>query len=427
MTVIIICFITLLALGVPLVFVLGASALITLITTTSVPLAIVAQRLFAGLDSFTLMAIPFFVFAGVIMDAGGISRRIVDFSTALIGWITGSLLFVSCLAAAGLAAISGSGSADTAAISSIMQPQIKKRGYDVDFGAAIIACSGSIAQVIPPSLTMIVIAILGNLSIGNLFLAGVIPGILCILALMAIAYFHARTGGDAYRDTTPFSFSHLCRMAVAAIPAFIMPTIVMGGIVGGVFTPTESAAVACFYGLLVSLFVYREIDIKALPGLILKAVSLSSAVMLIIGTASIFSWLIANASVPELLGDWFTQVSSSPAIFLILTTVLFLIVGMFMETIAAILILFPVLFPISQQLGIDAIHFSLIIVLNCAIGTVTPPYGISLFVASNIANRTVLQVASKAGLPLAAMFATLILIILFPSLSLWLPQELGNF
>lgn len=424
---VIICFLALLAIGVPLVFVLGASALITLVTTTSVPLAIVAQRLFAGLDSFTLMAIPFFVFAGALMDAGGISRRIVEFSTALIGWITGSLLFVSCLAAAGLAAISGSGSADTAAISSIMQPQIKKRGYDVDFGAAIIACSGSIAQVIPPSLTMIVIAILGNLSIGNLFLAGVVPGILCILALMAIAYFHARTGGKAYRDTTPFRLSRLCRTAVAAIPAFIMPAIVMGGIVGGVFTPTESAAVACFYGLVVGLFVYREIDFKALPALALKAISLSSAVMLIIGTASIFSWLIANANVPAMLGDWFTQVSSSPAVFLALTTVLFLVVGMFMETIAAILILFPVLFPISQQLGVDPIHFSLIIVLNCAIGTVTPPYGISLFVASNIAERSVLQVAAKAGLPLAAMFVTLVIIILFPALSLWLPHTLGNF
>ena len=197
MTIVFIAFVGLLALGVPVVFVLGASALLALVTTTEVPVTIVSQRVFAGLNSFTLMAIPFFVFAGVIMDAGGISRRIVDFASALIGWVTGSLLLVSCVAAAGLAAISGSGSADTAAISSIMQPQLRRRRYDVDFGAAIIACAGSLAQVIPPSLTMVVVAVIANMSIGALFLSGVVPGLLCIGTLMIASYIHARNGRSA--------------------------------------------------------------------------------------------------------------------------------------------------------------------------------------------------------------------------------------
>jgi C4-dicarboxylate transporter DctM subunit len=425
MTVVLVCFIGMLLLGVPVVFVLGASAVIALVTTTGVPVTIVSQRVFAGLNSFTLMAIPFFVFAGVIMDAGGISRRIVNFASALIGWVTGSLLLVSCVAAAGLAAISGSGSADTAAISSIMQPQLKRRRYDVDFGAAVIACAGSLAQVIPPSLTMVVVAVIANMSIGALFLSGVIPGLLCIVTLMIASYLHAKRGGPQYRDTEPFTLSRLARATYAAAPAFGMPILILGGILGGVFTPTEAAAVSGFYGLLVGLFVYREMKISELPQLILRSASLSAAVMLIIGTASIFAWLIANANVPTLLGEWLRSVSSNPMMFLLIVNGLFLVIGMFMETIAAILIVVPVLMPIARDFGIDPIHFGLVIVFNCAIGTVTPPYGISLFVASSVAGRTVVQVAKKLVSPLAAMFVILALVTFVPEVSLMLPRWAG--
>jgi len=425
MAVILICFASFLVLGVPVVFVLGMSAVVALVTTTDVPLAIVSQRVFAGLNSFTLMAIPFFIFAGVIMDAGGISRRIVDFSAALIGWVTGSLLLVACVAAAGLAAISGSGSADTAAISSIMQPQLRRRRYDVDFAAAIIACAGSLAQVIPPSLTMIIAAIIANVSIGALFLSGVVPGLLAILALMVASYLHARKGGPQYRQTEPFTLERLGRTFYAALPAFGMPVLILGGILGGAFTPTEAAAVAGFYGLLVGLFVYRELKLRDLPQLMLRAASLSAAVMLIIGTSSIFAWLIANANVPTLLGEWLRSVSSNPIVFLLIINVLFLIIGMFMETIAAILIVTPVLLPISAGFGIDPLHLCLVIVMNCAIGTVTPPYGISLFVASSIANRTVLQVSRKLLAPFAAMLVILALVTFFPDLSLALPRWFG--
>ncbi|MBE9636823.1 TRAP transporter large permease [Salipiger mangrovisoli] len=418
-------FVFLLALGVPVVFVLGASAVLALVTTTDVPVAIVSQRVFAGLNSFTLMAIPFFVFAGVIMDAGGISRRIVDFASALIGWVVGSLYQVSCVAAAGLAAISGSGSADTAAISAIMQPQLRRRGYDVDFGAALIACAGSIAQVIPPSLTMVILAVVSNVSIGALFVSGVLPGLMCIVILMLIAYFQAKKGGETYRDAEPFTMARLGRTGWAALPAAGMPVLILGGILGGIFTPTEAAAVSGFYGLLVGAFVYRDLKLSALPGLILRTASLSAAVMLIIGTASVFSWLIANANVPRILGDWIASVSSSQAVFLIIANLLFLFVGMFLETIAAILIIVPVLAPIAAQMGVDPLHFSLLVILNCAIGTVTPPYGVSLFVSSSVAGRTVLQVSRRLGWPLAGLFAMLIAVTFIPDLSLFLPRLFG--
>ncbi|NDV99891.1 TRAP transporter large permease [Salipiger sp. PrR002] len=418
-------FVFLLALGVPVVFVLGASAVLALVTTTDVPVAIVSQRVFAGLNSFTLMAIPFFVFAGVIMDAGGISRRIVDFASALIGWVVGSLYQVSCVAAAGLAAISGSGSADTAAISAIMQPQLRRRGYDVDFGAALIACAGSIAQVIPPSLTMVILAVVSNVSIGALFVSGVLPGLMCIVMLMLIAYFQAKKGGETYRDAEPFTMARLGRTGWAALPAAGMPVLILGGILGGIFTPTEAAAVSGFYGLLVGAFVYRDLKLSALPGLILRTASLSAAVMLIIGTASVFSWLIANANVPQILGNWIASVSSSQVIFLIIANLLFLFVGMFLETIAAILIIVPVLSPIAAQMGVDPLHFSLLVILNCAIGTVTPPYGVSLFVSSSVAGRTVLQVSRRLGWPLAGLFAMLIAVTFIPDLSLFLPRLFG--
>jgi len=425
MAVIALAFFGLLILGVPIVFVLGASAVITLLATTDVPLTIVSQRVFAGLNSFTLMAIPFFVFCGVIMDAGGISRRIVDFASALIGWMVGSLLQVACVAATGLAAISGSGSADVAAISAIMQPQLRRRGYDVDFAAVIIACAGCIAQVIPPSLTMVIIAVITNVSIGGLFLAGVIPGLICIAMLMVVSYLHARKGGPAYRDAEPFTVRRLLRTGWAALPAAGMPIFILGGILGGVFTPTEAAALAGFYGLVVGLFVYRDLKPSMLPGLILKTASLSSAVMLIIGTASVFSWLIANANVPQALGAWITSVSPNKFVFLLIANLLFLGVGMFMETIAAILIMVPVLAPIAASFGVDALHFSLMVIFNCAIGTVTPPYGISLFVASSVAGRSVLQVTRRLAVPLGAMFVMLVLITFVPGVSLLLPRLAG--
>ena len=418
-------FLAFLLIGTPIVFVLGIAATLTLLLTTDVPLTIVSQRVYDGLNSFTIMAIPFFVFAGAIMDAGGISRRIVDFATALVGWVVGSLLMVSVVAATGLAAISGSGSADVAAISSIMQPELRRRRYDIDFSAAVIACAGSLAQVIPPSLMMVVVALVSNLSVGAMFLAGVLPGLMTVPGLLVAAWLHARRGGPQYREVEPFTAARLRRTFVRAVPALGMPVIIIGGIVGGVFTPTEAAAVAVLYGLVIAMVIHRDLRVRDLPALVLRAAALSAAVMIIIGTASIFGWLVANANVPALLAAWIKTVSEQPWTYLLLINVLLMAVGMFMESIAAILILVPVLMPIAIDFGIEPVHFGLVVVMNFAIGMVTPPYGITLFVASSIAERSIVQVSRRMFWPWLMMTAILVLVTYVPDIPLFLPRLAG--
>ncbi len=415
-------FLFLLLFGAPIVFALGVSSLVILTMVMDVPVAIVAQRLYAGLDSFTIMAIPFFVIAGLIMDAGGISRRIVALADALVGWITGSLLLVSVMAATGMGAISGSGSADTAAISSIMQPEIRRRGYDRDFAAAIIAAGGSLAAIIPPSLLMVVIASISNISVGALFLAGIVPGLITSAGLLAISYIYARRGGAQYQVTTPFDRHALLRTFVSAIPAMGLPVIIVGGIIGGIFTPTEAAAVAVLYGLVVGIFLHRELKWHDLPRIILRSAAISASVMIILASASIFSWLVSNARVADSVGTLLRDFSSNPATYLFIVNVLLLVVGMFMESIAAMLILVPVLMPLAMKYGIDPVHFALVVVFNLTIGFITPPYGIALYVAATVAERSILQVARQVWQPLLVMVATLLLITYVPTVGMWLPN-----
>ncbi len=419
-------FLVFLAIGTPIVFVLGIAATLTLLLIQpDIPITIVTQRIYDGLNSFTIMAIPFFVFAGAIMDAGSISRRIVDFASSLVGWIVGSLLMISVVAATGLAAISGSGSADVAAISAIMQPELKRRKYDIDFSAAVIACAGSLAQIIPPSLMMVIVALVSNLSVGAMFLAGVLPGLLTVPGLLATAYIHARRGGPQYRQVEPFSLARVNRTFWAAVPALVMPVIIIGGIVGGIFTPTEAAAVAVAYGLLIALFVYRDLKFREITTLILRAAALSAAVMTIIGTASIFGWLVASANVPALLAAWIKTVSEQAWTFLLLINVMLMLIGMFMESLAAILILVPVLMPIAIDFGIDPVHFGLVVVMNFAIGMVPPPYGITLFVAASVAERNIVQVARRMFWPWLMMTLVLILVTYVPEIGLFLPRLVG--
>ena len=417
-------FLVLLLCGAPIVFALGVSSLAILTLVMEVPVAIVSQRMYAGLDSFMIMAIPFFVFAGLVMDAGGISRRIVALAEALVGWITGSVLLVSVVASTGLAAISGSGSADTAAISSIMQPVVKKRRYDVDFAAAIIAAGGSLASVIPPSLLMVVIAAIANVSVGQLFLAGVVPGLITACGLLTLCYVFARRGGPQYRPTEAFSLGRLKKSFMEALPAIGMPAIVIGGLVGGVFTPTEAAAIAVFYGLAVGLFVYREMRWSQIVPLILRASAVSASVMIILASAAVFSWLVSAAQIPALLQGFLRSISDSPWTFLLFVNILLLVVGMFMESIAAILILVPMLLPMALGYGIDPVHFSLVVVFNLTIGLITPPYGIALYVAATVANRSIIQVARRIGGPLLVMLAVLVLITYVPSVGMALPKWL---
>lgn len=415
-------FLLLLASGMPIVFALGVAALLAIVVLTDVPLVIVAQRIYGGVDSFSLMAIPFFVTAGVLMAEGGIARRFVDLAVALVGWITGSLYLVTIVTGTGLAAISGSGSADTAAVGSILAPEMRKRGYDIDLAASIIAASGALAPIIPPSIIMVVIAITSQLSVGAMFLGGLFPGVLIALGLSVTCWLIAKRSGPVYQNTEPFSLAKLGLAFVAAIPGLTLPVIIVGGIVGGVFTATEAACVAVVVAAVISLFGYREIGFKDLPRLMLRSISLSAAVMIIISTASVFSWIIASLGAPKLLDAWIRSVTDSPIVFLLLVNVLLLVLGMIMESISVILIIMPVLMPIAVGFGIDPVQFGVMVGLNLSIGLITPPYGICLYIAAMVSGRTVEQVCRRIWIPLIPMIIVLLLTSYVPSVVLTLPR-----
>lgn len=416
-------FLLLIVIGMPIVFALGVSAAVTIVAL-DVPVSIISQRMYVGLDSFTIMAIPFFVLAGIIMERGGIARRIVDFSVALVGWITGSLLLVATVAGMGMAAVSGSGAASTAAISSIMLKQMRARGYDIDFSAGLMAAAGTLGPVIPPSIMMVVLATTTNLSIGRAFLGGIVPGVLMGLGIMLASYFFARAGGSAYRDVEPFSVRRLQRTFIDAVPAFLMPLIIVGGIIAGTFTPTEAAAVAVVAGLLISLFIYKEITVGDIPAMLLRAAAISATVLMIISTASVFAWLVASQNLPAVIASALHGATDNPLVFLLLMNVLFIAVGMFMEGISAILVLVPVLLPIATGFGIDPLHFGVVVVINLSLGMITPPYGITLYVASSVAERSVMQVSRKIVLPLLLILAVLLLTTAVPGMATFLPDLL---
>lgn len=419
-------FVVFLLLGMPVVFVLGLTGASAIVFGSDIPVTLISERIFSGLNSFTIMAIPFFVFAGAIMEGGGLSRRIVDFAMALIGWVTGSLYLVAITAATALAAISGSGSADAAAVSSIMQPEFKRRKYDADFAATVIASSSSLAQIIPPSLLLVVVAAISSQSTGALFVAGILPGVLAALGLLGMAYFHARRAGGVYTETTQaFSFGNLLRAFWAALPALFMPVIIVGGIISGVFTATEAAAVAAFYSVLVGALVYRELRFKQLHEAILRTAVLSAAVMLIIGAANVFAWLIAAEQIAATLAEFLLTLTSNKFVFLLLVNLLLLVVGMFMESIAALLILMPIFMPIAMDFGVHPIHFGVLFVFNLAIGMFTPPYGITLFVCASVAERSVIQVARKILKPMLIMMSVLIAVTYFEDITLFLPKFYG--
>lgn len=415
----------LIALGLPIAFVLGLSATATILLTTDVPISLIAHHFFGGMNHFPIMSIPFFILAGVIMEHGGLSRAIIDFATALVGWITGSLLMVSVVAATALAAMSGSGSADSAAVSSIMVPELRRRRYDIDFSAAIIACAGCLAQIIPPSIMFVLIAVANDLSIGALFIAGIVPGLLTLPGFFLICWLHAKNGGPQYRDTQPFSLSRLGRTFVAAAPALGMAVIITGGILGGFFTPTEAACVSVFYGLAIGIFVYRDIGFGDIPKLLLRAAGLSAGILLLIGTGTVFGYLMATAEVPKLLSGLLREHITSALGFLLAVNLLLMILCMFVETFPVIIILSPVLVPIAVSYGIDPIHFGLVFVFNCAIGMITPPIGGVLFVVAAVTGRPIAAIAKRILQPWLVMTSVLLLITVVPELGLFLPRFFG--
>lgn len=412
-----------LIIGVPVAFVLGLTPLVALITQGETPLVLVAQRIFTGMDSPVLMAVPFFILAGNIMGAGGMTQRLVTFCNVLVGPLRGGLAYINVAISMLFAGITGAAVADTSAVGSILIPAMKKEGYDSDFSAAVTATSSTIGPVIPPSIPFIIYGVLGEVSIASLFLAGFVPGILLGLFQMVVIWFYARKRQYPKRSRPPFR--EAMRVSVDAFLVLLMPIIILGGILSGIFTPTESACIAVFYALFISLFVYRDIHLRDLPRILIRTGATSSLVMLVIGTASIFSWLLASEEIPQSVTDAILALTHNKILILLLMNILLLIIGTFMETTASLIILTPVLLPLMLQIGVDPLHFGVILVLNLVIGLTTPPVGVCLFVACAI-GQTNLERISRAILPfLVASIAVLIICTYWEGLIMAIPKFFG--
>ncbi len=402
----------------PIAIAIGAASIAAIVVQGDFPLMMVIQRLFGGTDSFHLMAVPLFMYAGIIMEAGGISRRIIDFANALVGWLPGGMAAVTIVAAMFFAGISGSAAADAAAVGAILIPAMKKSGYDSDFAAAVQASGGSIGVIIPPSIPMIIFGFLTGASIGQLFAAGILPGVLIGLSLICVSTIISRQKG--YAASTIFSLAEVRRTFRRGLLALGAPLIILGGILFGIFTATESAAVAVIYALIVGLFVYRQIRVRDLVFLFREGSITASIVMFIIATASIFSWIAAIEDIPARMAGSLLALTDNPVLLLLLINMVLLIAGTFVETTAALILLVPMITAMLPSLGIDLIQLGVIVVTNLAIGMLTPPMGICLIVSCSISGDN-LAAISKRILPFLAILIIDLLIITFVSpLTMWL-------
>ncbi|MAR71024.1 C4-dicarboxylate ABC transporter permease [Halomonas litopenaei] len=407
-------FVVLMLIGVPIAFTIGASTLATLVVQGT-PLAVVPQQMFQGINTFALVAVPMFILTGDLMAQGAVSRKLVDFADSLFGFLKGGLSLVSVLAGMFFAAISGSGAATTAAVGSSLVPELKRKGYDPASAASLIAASGTIGVVIPPSVPMIIYAVIAQESVSDLFLAGFLPGLAMGLGLGAIALVQAHR--RQYPHGSPLSLATIWRTLRAASWGLMTPVIILGGIFSGVFTPSEAAVVAVVYALLVSLFVYRDLTYRDVYAVMIRSAITTSVIMLVIATSAVLSWTLSSAQVPAQIAQSVLSLSTDPYVILLLVVAVILLTGVFIETASALIILTPVLLPLVTQLGIDPVHFGLIIVVGLAIGMITPPVAINLYVASSV-TQLPLERITRAILPyLLGLIGVLLLVVYVP---LWL-------
>ncbi len=413
-----------LVLTVPIGFSLGIASLAYILYTKQLTFGFIAQNLVTGCDSFPIMAIPFFVFAGELMGGGGISRRLLNVANVFFGRIRGGLAIVTVVVCMFFAAISGSGPATVAAVGGMVVPTMLQKGYDRKFVLALIAAAGSIGVIIPPSIPMVVYSVTTNSSVSKLFLAGFVPGLLIGLVLIGYSYFFAVSHG--YKgDEEPFSAKRALKEVKDSIFALLSPVIILGGIYGGIFTPTEAAAVSVIYSLVIGCLVYRELDLKQLMTVTKNACETTATILIVIGCAAGFSKVLTLGRIPTTVATFLTTMTDSKILILLLINVLLLIVGCFMETLCAIMILAPILFPVVTALGVDVTHFGIIMVVNLAIGFITPPLGVNLFVASRV-GETTLDDVIKGIIPfLIVMIVVLLFITYVPAISMLLPDLLG--
>lgn len=416
-------FVLFLAASVPVALALGASGILYLVVQTDIPLVVVPQRMFAGTDVFILMALPLFILTGNLMTAGGLTTHLVAFVNALVGHLRGGLAQVNTVHSLLFGGISGSAVADVAAEGPVLLPMMKEDGYDMEYAAALTVATACMGPIIPPSIPMVVYGVVSGTSIGALFLGGVVPGVL--IGLLIMGYNHLvvpryhRPPAD--RRRARFSAGALARTSRAGLSVLLLPVIILGGIVGGAFTPTEAAGVAAAYAAVVGLFVLRSLRARDLPRVLGDTAVLSASVMLVVAMASLFSWIIAAERVPALTAELFQAVAGDRHVFLGLVIVLLLFFGTFLEPSSAIIILTPVLLPAAVGLGIDPVHFGAVMVIGMVIGLITPPVGLCLFVVCGLTGLS-LERVSRAALPFVALLVgVLILVAYVPPLTLWLP------
>ncbi len=408
------------AAGIPIAISIVMVSVISLYFFTNIPLVVVPQRLFVGLDSFPLMAIPFFILAGNLMSAGGISERLVNLAKAVVGQVRGGLACTCVLTCLMFASVSGSSVATTFAIGAILIPAMVKHGYPKAMAAAIQASSAELGVLIPPSIPLILYGVSTNTSIGKLFTATILPGMFIAVALLLFIIIWVRVR-DLGRNDADNSLS-FWRALKESFGAIMMPVIILGGIYGGIFTPTEASAVAVVYALVIGGLVYRKLSIADLISVFKRTAISSSTVMLIISAASLFSFLIGRSELPEQLSAFATSQIDSQIGFLLAINLLLFMIGMFVETSAAILILAPILVPVAMQFGVDPVHFGIIMVVNLALGMFTPPLGVNLFAACQVANLAVEKIVPELIPFVLVVISCLFIITWFPGLSLWLPS-----
>ncbi len=408
--------------GMPISIALGLTVLAFLFTMTNIPIEIVSQRLFTGLDSFAIMAIPFFILAGNFLTRGGVARRMIRFAMALVGHLHGGLAMAGVFACALFAAVSGSSPATVVAIGSIMIPAAVRAGYPKRFGVGAIGTAGALGILIPPSIVMVIYAVSTNTSVGKLFIAGIIPGILLAALLMGITWIIAKRNN--YPRMQRAGFKEILVSFREAIWGLLLIFIVIGGIYGGLFTPTEAAAMSAVYAFIVAVFVYKDLKLREVGRVLLESANMSAMLLYIITNAILFSFLLTSENIPQAMAQWIIDQHLAVWTFLLACNLILLIAGNFMEPSSIVLLLAPIMFPVAMRLGIDPIHFGIVMTINMEIGLLHPPVGLNLYVASGIAKMGLTETTIAFAPWLIVMLAYLLFITYVPSIAMWLPNLL---
>ncbi len=406
--------------GMPVALSMGLSALVVVLLKGETNPLVMAQRMFVGVDSLPLLAIPYFILAGALMEEGGISHRLVRFAATIIGHIRGGLGMVAVVASMIFAGISGSAAADTSAIGSIMMPAMIRRGYKRGFVVVLQASAGTIGPIIPPSILMIIYGSMTGLSIGELFLAGFVPGVLVGLSLMGLTYYYALR--DGYEGEPRATWRQTATATWEALPAMVLPVIIIGGILGGIFTATEAGVVAVVYALIVGFFVYRDLKLKEVPRILANAAMTSFGLLFIVANAAMFGWVLAREEFPRRTVGFLTSLTTDPNVILLLIIIFLLLVGCFVETISAMIILVPMLFATGAAYHFHPVHFAMVIVILLLIGTITPPVGILLYLAAAMTKTPISETLKYIFPFVIAMLLVVILVAWVPQVSLFVPN-----